>query len=113
MQLICISRGSYSCGKAFAESLARKLGCTCVGQEELLERATIAGIAAGKLEMACVNPRGLNVAPLKYVSQAGFNLTQPSSRRYVGTATAREITQNKMIMLVTSRIMTSFTTLVP
>ena len=60
MQLICISRGSYSCGKAFAESLARKLGCTCLGREELLERATLAGIAAGKLEMACVNPRGLN-----------------------------------------------------
>jgi cytidylate kinase len=60
MQLICISRGSYSCGKAFAESLARKLGCACIGREELLERATLAGIAAGKLEMACVNPRGLN-----------------------------------------------------
>ena len=60
MQLICVSRGSYSCGKAFAESLARKLGCACIGREELLERATVAGIAAGKLEMACVNPRGLN-----------------------------------------------------
>ncbi len=60
MHLICISRGSYSCGKAFAESLARKLGCACIGREELLERATLAGIAAGKLEMACVNPRGLN-----------------------------------------------------
>jgi len=60
MQLICISRGSYSCGKAFAESLARKLGCTCIGREELLERATLAGIAAGKLEMACIKPRGLN-----------------------------------------------------
>jgi cytidylate kinase len=60
MQLICVSRGSYSSGQAFAESLARKLGCACIGREEMLERATIAGIAAGKLEMACVNPRGLN-----------------------------------------------------
>lgn len=60
MQLICVSRGSYSCGKAFAESLARKLGCACIGREELLEKATVDGIAAGKLEMACINPRGLN-----------------------------------------------------
>ncbi len=55
MQLVCISRGSYGCGKAFAESLARNLGCRCIGREELLEQATLSGIAAGKLEMACVN----------------------------------------------------------
>jgi len=60
MQLICVSRGSYCCGKGFAESLARKLGCACVGREELLDKATKAGIAAGKLEMACLNPRGMN-----------------------------------------------------
>ncbi len=54
MQLICISRGSYSCGKAFAERLAHHLGCRCIGREELLEQATLSGIAAGKLELACV-----------------------------------------------------------
>jgi hypothetical protein len=57
MQLICISRGSYSKGKAFAEALASKLGCLCVGREELLEKATEAGIAAGKLEIACLKSR--------------------------------------------------------
>jgi len=56
MQLICVSRGSYSCGKAFAESLARKLGRTCIGREELLERASLDGISAGKLEIACIKP---------------------------------------------------------
>ncbi len=60
MRLICVSRGSYSGGKAFAEELASRLGCACVGREELLERATDAGIAAGKLEMASLKPRGLN-----------------------------------------------------
>jgi hypothetical protein len=60
MQLICVSRGSYGCGKAFAESLARKLGCACIGREELLEKATLAGIPVGKLEMACLKPEGLN-----------------------------------------------------
>jgi hypothetical protein len=54
VQLICISRGSYRCGKAFAESLARELSCVCISREDLLEKATLAGIAAGKLEMACV-----------------------------------------------------------
>ncbi|HLI63252.1 MAG TPA: cytidylate kinase-like family protein [Terriglobales bacterium] len=54
MQLVCISRGSYGCGKAFAERLAHHLGCRCIGREELLEQATLSGIAAGKLELACV-----------------------------------------------------------
>jgi len=60
VQLVCISRGSYSSGGAFAESLATKLGCDCLSREELLEQATRAGIAAGKLELACLKPRGLN-----------------------------------------------------
>ena len=60
MRLICVSRGSYSGGKAFAEELASRLGCACVGREEVLERATEAGIAAGKLEMASLKPHGLN-----------------------------------------------------
>lgn len=60
MQLVMVSRGSYSCGRAFAESLARKLGCACLSREELIERATESGIAAGKLEMAALRPQGLN-----------------------------------------------------
>jgi len=60
MQIICISRGSYSKGKAFAEALASKLGCPCIGREELLEKATDAGIAAGKLEIACLKSRVFN-----------------------------------------------------
>lgn len=60
MRLICVSRGSYSRGREFAEDLASRLGCACVGREDLLERATEAGIAAGKLELACLKARGLN-----------------------------------------------------
>ena len=60
MNLICISRGSFSIGKAFAESLAAKLGCACLGREELLELATQAGVAAGRLEMACLKSRNLD-----------------------------------------------------
>ena len=60
MQIVCVSRGSYSNGRAFAERLATKLGCACLGREELLDQAATAGIAAGKLEMACLKPRGLN-----------------------------------------------------
>ena len=36
MQLICISRGSYSGGKELAERLAAKLGWACLSREELL-----------------------------------------------------------------------------
>jgi hypothetical protein len=60
MNIICISRGSFSIGKAFAESLAAKLGCACLGREELLELATRAGVAAGRLEMSCLKSRNLD-----------------------------------------------------
>jgi cytidylate kinase len=60
MQLICISRGSFSVGKAFAESLAAKLGSACLGREDLLDLAARSGVAAGKLEMACLKSRNLD-----------------------------------------------------
>jgi len=60
MNIICISRGSFCIGKAFAESLAAKLGCPCVSREELVELATKAGVAAGRLEMACLKSRNLD-----------------------------------------------------
>jgi cytidylate kinase len=60
MQLICISRGSFSIGKAFAESLAAKLGSACLGREDLLDLAAASGVAAGKLEMACLKSRNLD-----------------------------------------------------
>ncbi|MFH1742760.1 MAG: cytidylate kinase-like family protein, partial [bacterium] len=59
MQLICISRGSYSGGKEFAERLAKKLGWSCLSREELLDEAAGRGIAVGKLEMAMIKPRPL------------------------------------------------------
>jgi len=55
MRLICISRGTYSGGQELAEKLADKLGCTCLGREELISAATEAGISVGKLEMAMVS----------------------------------------------------------
>lgn len=60
MQIVCISRGSMSGGKALAEKLAAKLGYDCLSREELTEAATRAGIPVGKLEMAVVNRRPLD-----------------------------------------------------
>ncbi len=40
MQLICISRGSFSAGKELAEKLAKKLDYPCLGREELIEEST-------------------------------------------------------------------------
>ncbi|MEJ2190093.1 MAG: cytidylate kinase family protein, partial [Acidobacteriota bacterium] len=62
MGLVCISRGSYSRGKELAESLAAKLGWDCLGREELVELATDAGIAVGRLEMAVVKRRRFDEA---------------------------------------------------
>jgi len=62
MGLVCISRGSYSRGKELAESFAAKLGWECLGREELIERATDAGIAVGRLEMAVVKRRQFSEA---------------------------------------------------
>lgn len=56
MQIICVSRGSYSKGKEVAESLAKKLDCQCVSREELVEEAIDRGIAVGKLEMSMLKP---------------------------------------------------------
>ncbi|MFH1723307.1 MAG: cytidylate kinase-like family protein [Elusimicrobiota bacterium] len=52
MQVICVSRGSYSRGREFAEALAKKLGYKCLGREDLVEEAVKAGIAVSKLELA-------------------------------------------------------------
>lgn len=56
MQIICISRGTFSGGKALAEKTAAKLGYRCLSREELIEEATRAGIAVGKLEEAMLKP---------------------------------------------------------
>jgi len=52
MQIICISRGTYSGGQELAEKLAAKLGYACLSREEMIEAATREGIQVGKLEMA-------------------------------------------------------------
>jgi hypothetical protein len=57
MQVICISRCSDSQGKELAEQLAGKLGHECLGREDLVEAATKAGIAVGKLEAAMLKPQ--------------------------------------------------------
>lgn len=59
MQLICISRGSYTAGKELAERLAEKLGYRCMSREELLDEAASRGIAVGKLEMAMIKTQPL------------------------------------------------------
>ncbi len=56
MQIICISRGSQSRGKEFAENLATKLGYECLSREQLLEEASNRRIPVGKLETAIIKP---------------------------------------------------------
>ena len=56
MQVICISRGTFSGGQELARQLAKKLGYVCLSREELIEAATEEGIQVGKLEMAMVKP---------------------------------------------------------
>jgi hypothetical protein len=58
MQLICISKGSSGPGKVLAESLAEKMGYSCLSREDLVEAATREGIQVGRLEMAMVRGRG-------------------------------------------------------
>jgi cytidylate kinase len=56
MQLICISRGTFSGGKSLAQKLARNLDYECLSWEDLVDAANREGIQVGKLEMATVNP---------------------------------------------------------
>ena len=56
MQIICISRGTFSGGKTLAEKTAGKLGYRCLSREELIEEATRAGVAVGKLEETMLKP---------------------------------------------------------
>ncbi len=56
MQIICISRGTFSGGQELAAKLSDKLGYACLGREELIEAATKEGIQVGKLEMAMMKP---------------------------------------------------------
>ena len=56
MQIIAISRGTFTGGKALAERMAAKLDCRCLSREELIEQATREGIPVGKLEEAMLKP---------------------------------------------------------
>jgi cytidylate kinase len=60
MQIVCVSRGTYSGGKDLSEKLAVKLGYDCIAREELTDAASVAGIPVGKLEMAMVRRRPLS-----------------------------------------------------
>jgi len=57
MQIICISRGTLGGGRELAEHTAKKLGCACLGREELIEAAIKEGIQVSRLEMAMIKPR--------------------------------------------------------
>ena len=56
MQIIAISRGTFSGGRELADLVAKKLDCPCLSREEVIEEATREGIQVGKLEMAMVKP---------------------------------------------------------
>jgi cytidylate kinase len=60
MQVICISKGTFSGGKELAEILAKKLGYACLSREELIESAVKEGIQVGKLEMTMIKPRAFS-----------------------------------------------------
>lgn len=60
MQLICVSQGSLSAGREFAEQLARKLDYRLLAREEVVDKATDEGIAVGRLEMAVMRRRPLD-----------------------------------------------------
>lgn len=60
MQIICISRGTFSGGKKLAESFSRNLGYDCLSREEISDAATRAGIPVGKLEMNVLRRRLLS-----------------------------------------------------
>jgi len=57
MNIICVSRGSRTHGREFAEALAAKLGYRCIGREELFEEAVKRRIPVGKLETSVVMRR--------------------------------------------------------
>lgn len=52
MSVVVISSVDEQTRRELAENLARKLGCECIGREQMIEKATEAGIPLGKLEMA-------------------------------------------------------------
>ena len=52
MAVVVISSVDEQARRELAECLARKLGCECISREQMIERATEAGIPLGKLEMA-------------------------------------------------------------
>ncbi|MBI4765178.1 MAG: cytidylate kinase-like family protein [Deltaproteobacteria bacterium] len=54
MAIVIISSTSAALRKEVAENLAGKLGYPCLGREELVDRATEAGIPVGKLEMSVI-----------------------------------------------------------
>ncbi len=60
MNTICIARWNDARGKELAKALAAKLGYSCLGREDLVEEATKAGIAIGKLETAMLKPHLFN-----------------------------------------------------
>jgi cytidylate kinase len=62
MNIICVSRGSRTHGKKFAETLAAKLGYLCLGREDLFEEAVKRRIPIGKLETAIVMRRDTSEA---------------------------------------------------
>jgi cytidylate kinase len=55
-RIICISRGSLSRGRALADALGARLGCTVLSREDLIEAAIADGIQVGKLETSMMNP---------------------------------------------------------
>ena len=56
MAIVTISRGTFSGGKAVAETLAQRLGCPCVSREIILDAAKQYGISEQKLTAAIKEP---------------------------------------------------------
>lgn len=93
MAIITISRGTYSGGKAVAESLGKKLGYPCISKEIILDAAEEFGVPEDKLIAAMEKPPnswlqapGKRIAHLNYVKYALLKRAKNDDLVYHGYA---------------------------
>ena len=93
MAIITISRGTYSGGKAVAESLGKKLGYPCISKEIILDAAEEFGVPEDKLIAAMEKPPkswlqapGKRIAHLNYIRYALLKRARKDDLVYHGYA---------------------------
>jgi len=93
MAIIAISRGTFSGGKAIAESLAARLGCPCISREIINDAAKEFNIQATEFDAALAKPPGFwmqipgkRVALLNYIRAALLERSKAGGLVYHGFA---------------------------